>query len=112
VGMPRQMAAGKSRCHRRQNSRHWSAARLPVMTGAELIAFESQLNLSTAETAALLGLAERTVRAYRSAKELPQSLAIAIRTMRASKTVLAAHYRPAGHRARGRPKKQVRPTAA
>jgi hypothetical protein len=61
------------------------------MTGADLITFESQLDLSTAETAALLGLAERTVRAYRMAKELPQSVAIAIRTIRASKTVLAAH---------------------
>jgi Protein of unknown function (DUF2442) len=81
------------------------------VTGADLIAFESELNLSTAETGALLGLAERTVRAYRSAKELPQSIAIAIRTIRASNTVLNAHYRPVGHRARGRPKK-VTPTAA
>ncbi len=82
------------------------------VTGADLVAFESELNLSTAETAALLGLAERTVRAYRTAKELPQSVAIAIRTIRASNTVLAAHYRPVGHRARGRPKKEVTPTAA
>jgi hypothetical protein len=82
------------------------------MTGADLITIESQLDLSTAETAALLGLAERTVRAYRMAKELPQSVAIAIRTIRASKTVLAAHYRPVGHRARGRPKKRAAPSAA
>jgi hypothetical protein len=61
----------------------------------------------------LLGLAERTVRAYRNAKRLPQSVAIAIRTIRASHTVLAAHYRPGGHRARGRPKKkEVGPRAA
>src|SRR6266849_5863540 len=76
------------------------------VSGADLVAFESELNLSTAETAALLGLAERTVRAYRAAKRLPQSIAIAIRTIRASNTVLAAHYRPVGHRARGRPKKK------
>jgi hypothetical protein len=82
------------------------------VTGADLIAFESALDLSTAETAALLGLAERTVRAYRKAKNLPQSVAIAIRTIRASNTVLAAHYRPGGHRARGRPKKDRTPSAA
>ena len=35
------------------------------VSGADLIAFESGLNLSTAETAALLGLAERTVRGDR-----------------------------------------------
>jgi hypothetical protein len=74
--------------------------------GADLSAFESELNLTTAETAVLLGLAERTVRAYRLAKELPQSVAIALRTIRASDTVLAAHYRPVGHHARGRPKKE------
>ncbi len=79
------------------------------VSGADLVAFESELNLSTAETAALLGLAERTVRAYRAAKRLPQSIAIAIRTIRASNTVLAAHYRPVGHRARGRPKKKATP---
>ena len=82
------------------------------MTGADLVTFESQLDLSTAETAALLGLAERTVRAYRMVKELPQSVAIAVRTIRASKTVLASHYRPVGHRARGRPKKRATPGAA
>ena len=55
------------------------------VTGADLVAFESDLGLSTAETAALLGLAERTVRAYRSAKKLPQSVAIAIRRIRANR---------------------------
>jgi hypothetical protein len=82
------------------------------ISGADLAAFESALHLSTAETAALLGLAERTVRAYRRAKELPQSVAIAIRTIRGNNTVLAAHYRPVGHRARGRPKKESTHTAA
>ena len=77
------------------------------MSGADLAAFESELDLSTAETAALLGLAERTVRAYRKAKRLPQSVAIAMRTIRASNTVLAAHYRSVGHRARGRPRKEA-----
>ena len=85
--------------------------RRPV-SGADLVAFESDLNLSTSETAALLGLAERTVRAYRRAERLPQSIAIAIRTIRASNTVLAAHYRPVGQRRRGRPRKEVTRTAA
>jgi DNA-binding transcriptional regulator YiaG len=82
------------------------------LSGSNLVAFESGLNLSTAETAALLGMSERTVRAYRAAKRLPQAVAIAIRAIRASRTVLAAHYRPAGHRLRGRPKKEAATTAA
>jgi hypothetical protein len=57
------------------------------VSGADLAMFESQLDLSTAETAALLGLAERTVRAYRGAKRLPQAVAIAIRAIGASNTV-------------------------
>jgi hypothetical protein len=77
------------------------------VTGGDLVVFEAKLNLSTAETATLLGLAERTVRAHRTAKELPQSVAIAIRAICANDTVLAAHYRPVGHRARGRPRKEA-----
>lgn len=76
------------------------------LSGGDLIAFESALSLTTSETAALLGLGERTVRAYRRTDRLPQSVAIALRTIRASNTVLAAHYRPVGQRGRGRPKKQ------
>lgn len=102
-----------------QNGLDYGADTLKMMadeqrpvSGRDLVAFESQLQLSTAETAALLGLAERTVRAYRTAKRLPHSVAIAIRTIRASNTVLAAHYRPVGHPARGRPKKQATKTAA
>jgi len=82
------------------------------MRGTDLVAFESDLNLSTAETAALLGLGERTVRAYRRAKRLPQSIAIAMRTIRASSTILAAHYRPVGQRRPGRPKKETDRQAA
>jgi hypothetical protein len=102
-----------------QNGLDYGADTLKMMAdeqrpigGADLIAFESGLNLSTAETAALLGLAERTVRAYRRAKRLPQSVAIAIRTIRASNTVLAAHYRPVGQRGRGRPRKDAASRAA
>jgi hypothetical protein len=60
----------------------------------------------------LLGLAERTVRSYRLAEELPQSVAIAIRAFQANNTVFDAHYRPVGHRTRGRPKKEAGLTAA
>jgi hypothetical protein len=81
------------------------------LSGSDLVTLESELNLSTAETAALLGMSERTVRAYRAAKRLPQGVAIAIRTIRASNTVLPAHYRPVGHRRRGRPKKEAATTA-
>jgi hypothetical protein len=77
------------------------------VSGADLVAFESDLNLSTSETAVLFGLAERTVRAYRHAQRLPQTLALAIRVIRASNTVLAAHYRPVGQRGRGRPKRDA-----
>jgi uncharacterized protein DUF2442 len=82
------------------------------VSGHDLVAFERTFNLSTAETAALLGLAGRTVRAYRNARRLPQSVAIAIRAIQTNSTLLAAHYRPVGHPARGRPKKQTTRTAA
>jgi hypothetical protein len=102
-----------------QNGLDYGADTLKMMAdeqrpvrGTDLAAFETELNLSTAETAALLGLAERTVRAYRRAKRLPQSVAIAIRTIRASQTVLAAHYRPVGQRSRGRPRKHAAAKAA
>jgi|SRR5579863_948792 len=102
-----------------ENGLDYGADTLRMMTeeqrpvsGADLAAFETELHLSTAETAALLDLAERTVRAYRRAKRLPQSIAIAIRALRASNTVLAAHYRPAGHRGRGRPRREAEPDAA
>lgn len=49
------------------------------MTGADLVACESESNLSTAETANLLGIAARTVRSYRGADALPQAIAMALR---------------------------------
>lgn len=73
------------------------------LTGADLVQFESAHDLSTAETATMLGLAERTVRAYRSRRELPQTIAISLRMLWSSSTRLAAHYRPAGQRKPGRP---------
>jgi hypothetical protein len=82
------------------------------LRGSDLVAFESDCSLSTAETAALFGLAERTVRSYRRAKRLPDTLALAIRVIRANQTLLAAHYRPIGQRRRGRPKKAATAKAA
>jgi hypothetical protein len=79
------------------------------MTGADLKVFESESALSTAETANLLGVAARTVRAYRAADALPQAVAMAVRKLWSSSTVLAAHYRPAGHHTQGRPKKEAAP---
>jgi hypothetical protein len=77
------------------------------VTGSDLRAFETEHDLSTAETAKMLGLAERTVRSYRTAAKLPQYVAIAIRALEASETVLVAHYRPAGQTGVGRPKHHV-----
>jgi hypothetical protein len=73
------------------------------VTGADLVAFEKEGDLSTAETASLLGLAARTVRDYRKVDELPPAVAMAIRAYKSSATVLAAHFRPAGQLTAGRP---------
>jgi Protein of unknown function (DUF2442) len=75
------------------------------VTGADLVAFESERELSTTETANLLGVAPRTIRDYRIADTLPQAIAIALRMLRSSSTVFAAHYHPSGHRSQGRPRK-------
>ena len=76
------------------------------MSGRELSAFEAENGLNTAETSALLGIAERTVRAYRHEKALPATVAITLRAMRANKALLAAHYRPIP-RPMGRPRKSA-----
>jgi hypothetical protein len=77
------------------------------LSGSELKAFEAANNLNTSETAALLDVSERTIRAYRAARRLPRPVAHALRAMRNSSTVLDAHYQPAAHRPRGRPKKAI-----
>lgn len=76
------------------------------MSGKDLSAFEAENDLNTAETSALLGIAERTVRAYRHEKQLPATVAITLRAMRANKALLAAHYRPIP-RTLGRPRKSA-----
>lgn len=75
------------------------------LSGKNLAAFEERHGLNTAETAALLHVAERTVRAYREAIALPEPVAIAIRSLDSDPTVFAAHYKPIARRERGRPKK-------
>ena len=75
------------------------------LSGRHLAAFEKLHGLNTAETATMFHVAERTVRAYRSADTLPESIAIALRVFESDPTVFAAHYRPVAHRARGRPPK-------
>ena len=73
------------------------------LAGTDLVEFEQANDLSTAETASMLGLAARTVRDYRTRRELPQTVAMSIRLLWSSGTRLAAHYKPAGQRRRGRP---------
>jgi len=75
------------------------------LTGKHLVAFEERHDLNTAETAALLHVAERTIRAYRDADALPEAVSIALRAFDSDPTVFAAHYRPVERRGRGRPKK-------
>ena len=77
------------------------------MSGDFLVNFQTRHNLNTAETANLLRIAERTLRAYRSATELPTPIALSLRRMDGDPTVFAAHYRPIERRKRGRPKSQA-----
>jgi hypothetical protein len=75
------------------------------LTGADLIAFEKQAGLTTAETAEILDVAPRTIVSYRRSQRLPRAIGSMLRTMREDPAVLAAHYRPISRRPRGRPKK-------
>ena len=75
--------------------------------GDYLVEFQARYDLNVAETAHLLRIAERTVRAYRTAAELPAPIAISLRRMDSDPTVFAAHYRPIERRKRGRPKAQA-----
>jgi hypothetical protein len=77
------------------------------MKGSDLAEFELRNGLNTRETAALLGVAERTVRAWRRARAVPQPVATAVRALEADSTVFAAHYKPLASRPRGRPRKRV-----
>ena len=70
------------------------------MSGDELRAFEAENSLVAADTAAVLDIGIRTVKAYRRAAKLPVPVAIAIRAMRAEPALLAAHYRPPARRRR------------
>jgi hypothetical protein len=95
-----------------ENGLDYSAATLKTLadeqrsfSGNDLSAFESKFGLNTAETAALLHIAERTVRAYRAADALPETIAMALRSFEADPTIFAAHYRPVARRERGRPRK-------
>jgi len=80
-----------------------------AMTGAELVAFEREKGLTTAETAEILDVAPRTVVSYRRSSHLPRTVAHMLRTMRNDPAILAAYYRPAVRRPRGRPRKLASP---
>ena len=95
-----------------ENGLDYSAATLKtleeqqrVLSGKHLAAFEARHGLNTAETAAMLDVAERTIRSYREADVLPEPIAMALRALDGDPTVFAAHYRPVLRRRRGRPKK-------
>ena len=77
-----------------------------LLTGADLVAFEKQAGLTTAETAEILDVAPRTIVSYRRSRRLPRAIASMLRTMRDDPAMLAAHYRPISRRPRGRPKKE------
>src|SRR5882762_8972368 len=78
------------------------------MKGKELAAFEQKYDLNTAEMAALLEIAERTVRVYKTANVLPTTIAMSLRSLDADPARFAAHFRPIERRGRGRPQKSVR----
>lgn len=78
------------------------------MKGKDLTAFEQKYDLNTAEMAALLEIAERTVRAYKAANVLPTTIAMSLRSLDADPARFAAHFRPIERRHRGRPRKVVR----
>lgn len=85
------------------------------MKGKDFAEFESRNGLNARETAALLGVAERTVRAWRRSRTVPQPVATAVRAFDTDSTVFAAHYKPAATRPRGRPrnpKRTIGPTKA
>jgi Protein of unknown function (DUF2442) len=78
------------------------------MKGKDLTAFEQKYDLNSAEVAALLQIAERTVRAYKAADVLPTTIAMSLRSLDADPARFAAHFRPIERRDRGRPRKVVR----
>ena len=77
------------------------------MKGKDLAAFEDKHNLNTAETAALLEIAERTVRAYKASDVLPATIAMSLRSLDADPARFAAHFKPRERRSRGRPRKSA-----
>ncbi len=95
-----------------ENGLDYSAATLRTLadqqrplSGKHLADFEARHGLNTAETAAMLDVAERTVRSYRAADILPEPIAIALRALDGDPAIFAAHYRPVDRRKRGRPQK-------
>jgi hypothetical protein len=75
------------------------------LTGADLVAFERNAGLTTAETARIFDVVPRTIVSYRKSRRLPRAIASMLRMMRDDPAVLAAHYRPIARRPRGRPRK-------
>lgn len=87
---------------------HTLAEEQRPMKGEDLVAFEQKHDLNTAEMAAILEIAERTVRAYKTASVLPTTIAMSLRALDADPARFAAHFRPIERRGRGRPRKTAR----
>lgn len=98
-----------------KNDLDYSAATLKTlaeeqrpMKGKELAAFAKKHALNAAEVAGLLDVAERTLRAYRTADILPATIAMSLRSLDSDPARFAAHFRPIVRRERGRPKKAAK----
>jgi hypothetical protein len=93
------------------NGLDYSAATLKTLadeqcplSGRELLAFEKERALNTAETACLFDVTPKSIANYRARKQLPSPVAFALRRFMEDDTIFAAHYRPVEQRKRGRPK--------
>ena len=94
-----------------KNGLDYSAATLKVladeqkvMTGRDLLRFESDYGLNTEEMARVFKVTPRSIANWRNDKVLPVSIAIALRAFRRDPTAFVAHYKPVTIKPRGRPK--------
>jgi hypothetical protein len=66
------------------------------MTGEDFARWRAALGLSLTEAAKVLGVGRRTIMGYLKKDELPAIVAIACRALARDKSLLAAHFVPAG----------------
>ncbi len=65
-----------------------------AFSNAEFRRWQSEMKLSNAEAADVLGVSLATIKNYRSAARIPSAVAIACRAMRSDPAILAAHFEP------------------